>query len=152
MSCQGSKIKTTLCVLLLLLLVPVLVLAQSDRGSITGTVTDPAGAVVPAAKVVATRADTGAVYETVTTNTGNYTLPSLPVGVYSVSVEAAGFTKYIQKGITIQTVQVARVDVASEGRIGFGLRDGECRRPVAEDRECGNEPSRVSGDEINSLP
>ena len=69
---------------------PALVLAQSDRGSITGTVSDPTGALIPAAKVVATRADTGAVYQTVTTNTGNYTLPSLPVGVYSLSVEAPG--------------------------------------------------------------
>ncbi len=149
---QGSlQVKTMLCLLLLSLLVPALMLAQSDRGSITGTVTDPAGAMVPAAKVVATRADTGAVYETVTTNTGNYTLPSLPVGVYSVSVEAAGFTKYVQQGITVQTVQVARVDVA--------LKVGSASESVTvtadapllktEDAEIAKS---VTGDEINNLP
>ena len=152
MPCQGSlRIKTTLCVLLLLLLVPVLVLAQSDRGSITGTVTDPAGAMVPAAKVVATRADTGAVYETVTTNTGNYTLPSLPVGVYSVSVEAAGFTKYIQQGITIQTVQVARVDVALKVGSASDSVTVTADAPLlkTEDAEIAKS---VTGDEVNNLP
>ena len=56
--------------------------AQTDRGAITGTISDPAGAVVPNAKISAKNAETGAVYETVTTGTGNYTLPSLPAGTY----------------------------------------------------------------------
>ena len=48
--------------------------AQSDRGTITGTVVDPDGAVVPGATVVAENPANGAKYETVTTQTGNYTL------------------------------------------------------------------------------
>lgn len=50
--------------------------AQSDRGTITGTVSDPASAVVPNAAVVAKNTETGAVYQTVTTATGNFTLAS----------------------------------------------------------------------------
>ena len=47
--------------------------AQSDRGTITGTVVDPDGSVVPGASVVAENPENGARYETVTTQTGNYT-------------------------------------------------------------------------------
>src|SRR5689334_16751872 len=60
--------------------------AQSDRGTITGTVSDPAGAVVPAAALTLTNTGTAAVYDTVTTATGNYTLPSLPSGRYNLRV------------------------------------------------------------------
>ena len=62
--------------------------AQSDRGIITGTVVDPDGAVVPGASVVAENPENGARYETVTTQTGNYTLAQMPVGTYNLSVES----------------------------------------------------------------
>ena len=54
--------------------------AQSDRGTITGTVTDQAGAVVPAATVAITNTDTGIATTVATTDTGNYTIPSLAAG------------------------------------------------------------------------
>jgi hypothetical protein len=85
--------------------------AQSDRGTITETVSDPAKALVPDAAVVAVDSETGAQYDTVTTGTGNFTLPSLPAGVYNLSVSAAGFSRYVQQGIRVQVVQTARVDV-----------------------------------------
>ena len=56
------------------------VFAQTDRGTITGAVSDPANAVVPNAVVVARNTGTGAVAQTLTTATGNYTLASLPGG------------------------------------------------------------------------
>src|SRR5258706_8870923 len=87
-----------------LLLVSLAALAQSDRGTITGTISDPANAIIPGAKVSAKNVETGAAYETVTTGTGNYTLPSLPVGSYDLTVEASGFGRYLQQGITIQRV------------------------------------------------
>ena len=60
--------------------------AQSDRGTITGTVTDPAGAVVPNAKVTATNLETNEVRETTTSGEGSYTLPELKAGPYKVTV------------------------------------------------------------------
>ena len=69
--------------------------AQTNYGTITGTVQDPGTAVVPNAAVIATNVETGAVYQTLATATGNFTVPSLPAGNYSVSVEAPGFRKYI---------------------------------------------------------
>jgi hypothetical protein len=148
---HGTKICHGIKIALLLLIVPVSIMAQTDRGSITGTVSDATGAMVPAAKVVATRADTGGVYETVTTSTGNYTLPSLPVGTYDLSFEARGFEKYIQKGINVQTVQTARIDAS--------LRVGSATESVMVNAdapllktESAEQSATVSGDEINDLP
>ena len=93
------------------LLLAVAAFAQSDRGTITGTVSDPAKALVPDAAVIAVDSETGATYDTVTTGTGNFTLPSLPAGVYNLSVSAAGFSRYVQQGIRVQVVETARVDV-----------------------------------------
>jgi hypothetical protein len=76
--------------------------AQSDRGSITGTVSDPNGAVVVGAKVTATNLDTGEVREATTTSEGNYTLQELPADEYRISVEAQGF-----KTTTIENLKVA---------------------------------------------
>ena len=103
----GSAVRLTLMVLMTL----VLAVAQSDRGTITGTVTDPTSAVIPGAAIHARNTAMGSEYDTVSTATGNYTLPSLIAGSYDLTVSAAGFSKYIQHGITVQVVQTLRVDV-----------------------------------------
>ncbi|HEX5431938.1 MAG TPA: TonB-dependent receptor [Bryobacteraceae bacterium] len=87
-----------------------LIFAQSDRGTITGTVTDPAGAVVANAQVQARNVDTGAIYPTTTTATGNYTLAQLPVGTYELTVAAMGFKKYVRQNLGVQVAQVLKVD------------------------------------------
>src|SRR3984893_2073234 len=88
------------------------VFAQSDRGNITGTVTDPAGAVVVNAPIEARNVNTGAIYQTATTETGNYTLAQLPVGPYELTVTAEGFRKYTGQGLTVENAQTLRIDVA----------------------------------------
>ena len=65
--------------------------AQSDRGSVTGRVTDPSGAVVPNAKITATSIDTGETREATTSDEGSYTLPELKAGLWRISAEAVGF-------------------------------------------------------------
>jgi hypothetical protein len=124
---------------------------QSDRGTITGTVSDPAGAVIPGAKVVAKSPENGSVLETVTTATGNYTLPSLPVGVYDLSVEAAGFAKYIQEGIHIQVVQTARIDVVLQ--VGSTTQTMTITADATLLRtESAEQSATVNGDKVNELP
>src|SRR5436309_2346610 len=93
------------------LLSSAVVFAQTDRGIITGTVADPANAVIQGARVSVRSVDTAATYETVTTSTGNYTLPSLPAGAYDLTVEAPGFNRTIQTGINVQVAQTARIDI-----------------------------------------
>ncbi len=125
--------------------------AQSDRGTITGTVTDPTGAVVPAAKLTLTNTATSATHDTVTTGTGNYTLPSLPAGTYNLNVTAPGFTQYVQEGIVVQVAQTARVDVVL--KVGQStdtvtvIADAQLLK--TEDAE---QSQTITGDRVDDLP
>src|SRR5437870_2565729 len=83
------------------LLVASPVFGQSDRGTITGTVSDVTKAVIPGASVVVTNSETGAHYDTITTETGNYAIAQVPPGVYQLSVELPGFKKYVRQGVNV---------------------------------------------------
>src|SRR5258708_39878989 len=85
--------------------------AQGAGGAVTGTVSDPTGAAVPRAEVVAIEGSSGAEYKANTTDTGNFTIASVPAGAYDLTVTASGFKTYLQKGITIQVAQIARLNV-----------------------------------------
>ncbi|MBV9746258.1 MAG: carboxypeptidase regulatory-like domain-containing protein, partial [Acidobacteriia bacterium] len=83
-------------------------------GTITGVISDPAGAVVPSAPVQAKNTATGVVSEAATSATGNYTLGDLPAGTYEIDVTVPGFKKYVRPGITVQELQTTRVDAVLE--------------------------------------
>jgi hypothetical protein len=88
--------------------------AQSDRGALTGSVTDPAGAVVANAKVTVTSLESNEVREVTTSDEGTFTVPELKAAPYKLSVEAPGF-----KTATIENIQIAvqvtrRADVTLE--------------------------------------
>jgi hypothetical protein len=85
--------------------------AQTITSSITGTVTDATGAVVPNAKVTATNTGTNVAFNTVSTSDGIYTFPFLPVGNYTVSIENTGFKKALIGPFKTEVNQIARVDV-----------------------------------------
>ncbi len=85
--------------------------AQTDRSTITGTITDPARAVVASVPIEAKNTATGAVYTTVSTPTGNYTLSQPPPGSYELSATAPGFKKYIQNGINVPVAQTLPIDI-----------------------------------------
>ncbi len=88
--------------------------AQSDRGTITGTIADPAGAMIPNAQIEAKNTATGATYQTVSSSTGNYTLAQLPVGVYQLTASMSGFKQYVRTGITVMVAQILRIDINLE--------------------------------------
>ncbi|MBV8843598.1 MAG: TonB-dependent receptor [Bryobacterales bacterium] len=88
--------------------------SQSDRGTITGTISDPGGAVVASAPIQAKNVATGALYDAASTNTGNYTLAELPAGTYELSVSVPGFKRYVRQGLEIQVAQIARIDIVLE--------------------------------------
>lgn len=85
--------------------------AQSDRGSISGTILDSSGAVVSGAEVTATGAETGATYKTVSTSTGAYRFPNLQVGTYDVTVTAGGFRTSKQSGVVVQINSTSSLDI-----------------------------------------
>src|SRR5207302_4892504 len=68
-------------------------------GAITGTIQDPSGAAVPRAKVTATESETSFARTITSDDTGHYTLPSLRPAAYTLTVEATGFDKYVQRNI-----------------------------------------------------
>ncbi len=80
-----------LSLLLLLLLVSPLVLAQTFRGGINGTVTDATGATVPGATVTAVNVGTDAHLSAVATSAGEFLFQDLPLGTYTITVTATGF-------------------------------------------------------------
>jgi hypothetical protein len=79
--------------------------AQKQSGTITGTVFDPQGAVVPGATVTATDNATGAAVAVKTTAEGSFTIPGLPFGVYTVTITAQGFAKWETKNVRVITAQ-----------------------------------------------
>ena len=80
--------------------------------NISGTVTDPSGAVVSAAAVIAKNTDTGASRDAVSDNTGHYQLLALPLGPYEVRARKTGFKEQIRQGVRLVVGQDATVDVA----------------------------------------
>src|SRR5689334_8167221 len=91
--------------LLLMFFLPASALAQT--ASITGTVTDSTGAVIPGAKVSAQNKTTNAIRATVTDGSGTYRITNLAPGVYGVSIEKPGFkaTEYSRVELTVDQVQ-----------------------------------------------
>src|SRR5580693_2848932 len=88
-------------------------LAQNS-GSITGTVRDATGAVVPGAQVVLSDTQKGISLKTTTNSGGDYLLAGLPTGTFDISLTAKGFRRFEATGIVLETAQKARVDAVLE--------------------------------------
>jgi len=101
---------SAICVLSLAGILP----AQSERGTISGSVSDPTGAVVPGAKVVVTNIGTNVAATMNTNETGAYVAPNLPPGDYSVRVEKQGFRTAVLNQLTLNAASSARADFNME--------------------------------------
>jgi hypothetical protein len=95
----------------LLLSATVSLRAQTTNGSIQGTVMDPNGGAVAGASVTARNMDTGLTQTTTTTDAGIYSLPNLPPGRYSVTVEVPNLKKYSREGVTVSTGTTVALDI-----------------------------------------
>ncbi len=84
--------------------------AQETTASINGTITDATGAVVTKAQITVTQPSTGFSRETVSGAAGDYNLPLLPPGTYTMKVQAAGFSTVEQKGITLLVGRVVTLN------------------------------------------
>src|SRR5215471_12835774 len=87
---------------------------QAATGTISGTVTDPAGAVIANASIEVRNTETNALYPTVTTETGAYTVLRLPPGPYSVTVMAPGFKRLVRSGLSVAAGQTLPLDLQLE--------------------------------------
>jgi hypothetical protein len=87
---------------------------QTATGNITGTIADPAGAVVADAPLELTNTATGVVIRAQSSNTGNFSFTGLAVGNYQLTVNVPGFKTYVRQNLGVQTAQTVRVDVVLE--------------------------------------
>jgi Carboxypeptidase regulatory-like domain len=88
--------------------------AQSDRGTLAGTILDSSGAVVSQAAITVTGVDTGTVYDAVSRSSGAYRIPDIRVGTYNVKVAATGFKTAERTGVVIQVNNVSSLDITMQ--------------------------------------
>ncbi|MFN7995646.1 MAG: carboxypeptidase regulatory-like domain-containing protein [Bryobacteraceae bacterium] len=88
-----------------------LCLAQMDRATLNGTVTDSSGAVVPGTKISAVQKETKATFKTVTNASGVFNFIGLPIGSYEVSAEKEGFSRSVAPNVVLTANSDIRVDV-----------------------------------------
>jgi len=117
-----SMVRLCLMALTMMFLCAVAGNAQSFRGIILGTVTDSTGASVSGANVTVKNLETGLTRAVTTSGDGTYSVPELPIGNYSVTVENTGFKTAVVTGVV--------VEVSSERRTDFTLQPGEVAQRV----------------------
>src|SRR5713226_4018955 len=100
----------------LVLVLPIPAAAQRTTGTLRGQVLDPMGAGVPNARVTATNQDTGVSISIETTSAGTYDFPSVLPGKYTVTVEAAGFKKFVKLGVPV----LADQDNVADAKLELG--------------------------------
>src|ERR1044071_979338 len=100
---------------ILLLALPLWLRAQTSTGEIDVTVLDATSAVIPGAEVKITRADTGSVLRTLTTNeSGRAIAPLLPPQTYTIAISAGGFNSLVRQGIVVLVGETVTLQVTLE--------------------------------------
>jgi Carboxypeptidase regulatory-like domain/TonB dependent receptor-like, beta-barrel len=138
------------CIVASLLLYALAAFGQGNRGSITGTITDPQGGVTPNASVDVKNVDTGELFHGGTSNTGNYVIP-VPVGKYELTVAASGFKKYIRENLEVVGATDTRIDVRLELGATTDTITITDEAPLLK-TESGEISHTITADEVSQLP
>lgn len=132
---------------LLVTLLGATLIAQTSRGTLTGTVVDTSGAVVANATVKITESETGVTRQTTTNGAGIYRFDAVDLGTYTVSIQARGFGGAAKSGVTIEAAHVTNID--------FSLKVGTTQETVtveASNIEIGLQTSeQVRGETISTI-
>jgi hypothetical protein len=133
------------------LALPGALLAQGANATLSGTVKDETGAIVPGAAVVVRNVDTSLRRELLTDGNGHFSAPNLPPGPYEATVSVAGFSKLVRSGI--------RLTVGSDTAVTLSLRVGQREDKVevraeapAIETTSGSTGTLISGEQIRGLP
>ena len=108
---KNKSLFSVACSILCLVLSPTSVLAQGSTAAISGIVTDASGSVIADAQVQAVNVNTNVAYSTKTDQAGLYSLPTLRPGEYRIEVEATGFQREIQSGITLHVADSIAINI-----------------------------------------
>jgi Carboxypeptidase regulatory-like domain len=141
----------TLAIAFLLLMCVSVAQAQTVTGSITGTVTDTSDAVVPGALVVAHNVDTGVDNPAMTNATGIYRIEFLPIGQYTVSVEAKGFAKASVPAFQLEVLQTATFNLKLSASGSSTTVDVSASAPILETGSA-TVDSTFTADTIENMP
>jgi hypothetical protein len=106
-----SSLRKSFFALSVLILSAAVTHAQAGRGGISGTVTDPSGAIVPKATVVAVDTAKGTKLSTTSTGAGVYSFISLGSGTYEITVSRDGFDKVVQKNVNVTVDQTTQLNI-----------------------------------------
>src|ERR1039458_6652086 len=137
--------------LIVLLSAGVMLAQTAGPGTLVGTVTDTSGAVVPGASVTVTNAATSFVSKTVTSTAGAYYVPYLAPGSYRLTVEAAGFKRYVSDGVLVSAGEVPRIDVKLEVGAMAESVTVTAASPLLE-TETSSSGQILPGDELTKMP
>src|ERR1700683_571774 len=113
-SMPSSRARWTAVCLAVVILLPAMLIAQGTGGRIIGRVGDPRGAVLAHEKVLATNEATGVGRDTESNDSGDYTFPEVPVGVYTLSFELVGFKKDLRHGVTLELNQIVTLNMVMQ--------------------------------------
>src|SRR5215510_11205787 len=134
-----------------IIILPVSLAAQTDRGAISGTVTDPSGSIVQGAQVDLLSPATSLHRETVTNAAGIYDFPALPLGVYNISISHEGFRSFQLVNVELSVGQPRTIDV----RLEVGTVSGSVQVVASADplnRSTAEVGGLVDADQIKGIP
>ena len=146
------RIKATCCFIVAVLALCGVAWGQTITGNINGRVTDPSGAVVVGAQVTAINLSTNVSTPTTTNKDGLYSLRFLPIGQYSVSVEAKGFSKEVIPSIALEVAQDVEVDASLKvGAASTSVNVDAGTAPILNTSD-GTITSTITSNLVNNLP
>lgn len=120
-------------------------------GSISGTVTDPSGGVIPNASIVATETDKGIQFSSVTDSNGRFQFAALPPSTYSVTAMVSGFQTVVQKGVVVTVGGAAVVDFRLKVAAAAETIEVSAQPPVV-DTQRGSQSNTLTEEYITNLP
>jgi hypothetical protein len=127
------------------------VYAQTGQGTLTGSITDSSGAVIPTVAVVVKNENTGFTYNAVTNEEGIYRVPYLNAGMYEVTYEATGFRRMVRNGVQIRSTETLGLNITLE--IGNVVESVEVSAGAQLlETETSTTGHLVSGVELTTLP
>jgi hypothetical protein len=125
--------------------------SQVNRATITGTVTDQSGAIIPGANVTAINAGTNVPASTVSNDVGNYVIPNLFPGTYTLQVKRDGFETFVRPNVILNSTEVARVEVALKVGSASETVTVTTAAPIL-DMDTASVGTNMKADVVNALP
>ena len=122
-----------------------------DSGSLSGTIADPTGALIPKGSVTAEDVAHGVRVTVAVDGNGQYRFSNLPPGTYNVTARIAGFQTLVQKGVVINVEQAANLDFHMKVATSTALVEVSAAPPVVE-TERGSQANTITQNYIENMP